>query len=51
MSLPFCRYLLIILMQEVSATIALISVVSHFFFTIKVINDDAFKINFYSSSS
>lgn len=50
MLLPFCKYLPIILGQEVSATIALISVVSHFF-TIKVINDDAFKINFRSSSS
>lgn len=32
MSLPFCKYLLIILVQEASATIALISVVSNFFY-------------------
>lgn len=47
--LPLCMNLLVILVQEVSATIALISVVSHFFYS-KVINDDAFRINFHSSS-
>lgn len=43
-------------MQELAATIAPISVVALLFyfilfFTIKMINDDAFKINFLSSSS
>lgn len=50
-SLPLCMNLLVVLVQEVSATIALISVVSHFFFTLKVINDDVFRINFHPSSS